>query len=240
MAYNRRHQRYGHLFQNRYKSIVCDEDSYFPELVRYIHLNPLRAKLVKKLTELDRYRWCGHGVLMGKIKHEWQDRDYVLSWFGGKELEAKKAYRQYVREGIGQGRRWELIGGGLIRSFGGWSEVLSMRRNGKRVLTDERILGSGDFVEGVLAEADERLKYQHRGSRIRENLPKFIDQACEKEGINVKELRMGSRRGRISPVRLQIAYQLVDDYGIPLAEVARQLGVSTSAISKAITRRLKQ
>jgi len=240
MAYNRRHRRYGHLFQNRYKSIVCDEDSYFPELVRYIHLNPLRAKLVKKLTELDRYRWCGHGVLMGRIKHEWQDRDYVLSWFGGKELEAKKTYRQYVSEGIGQGRRWELVGGGLIRSLGGWSEVLSMRRNGKRVLTDERILGSGDFVEGVLAEADERLKYQHRGNRIRENLRKFIDQACEKEGINVKELRMGSRRGRISPIRLQIAYQLVDDYGIPLAEVARQLGVSTSAISKAITRRMKQ
>lgn len=240
MAYNRRHQRYGHLFQNRYKSIVCDEDLYFPELVRYIHLNPLRAKLVKNLTELDRYRWCGHGVLMGRIKHEWQDRDYVLSWFGGKELEAKKAYRQYVREGIARGRRWELVGGGLIRSLGGWSEVLSLRRNGKRVLTDERILGSGDFVEGILAEADERLKYQLRGNRIRENLPGFIDQACEREGINAKELRMGSRRGRISQVRLQIAYQLVDDYGIPLAEVARQLGVCTSAISKAITRRMKE
>jgi len=51
---------------------------------------------------------------------------------------------------------------------------------------------------------------------------------------------MGSRRGRISPVRLQIACQFVDDYGIPSAEVARQLGVSTSAISKAITRSMKQ
>jgi len=75
-----------------------------------------------------------------------------------------------------------------------------MRRNGKRVLTDERILGSGDFVEGILAQADERLKYQLRGNRIRENLPEFINQACEKEGINAKELRMGSRRGRISQV----------------------------------------
>jgi len=86
----------------------------------------------------------------------------------------------------------------------------------------------------------EALKYQHRGDRIRENLVKFIDQVCEKEGINPKELRMGSRRGCISQVRLQIAYQLVQDYGIPLAEVARHLGISTSAISKAITRRTKE
>ena len=53
-AYNRRHQRHGHLFQNRYKSIVCEEDRYFVELLRYIHLNPLRARLVRTLGELER------------------------------------------------------------------------------------------------------------------------------------------------------------------------------------------
>ena len=149
-------------FNGASKSIVCDEDSYFLELVRYIHLNPLRARLVKDISKLDRYRWSGHSVLMGRIKYEWQDRDYVLSWFGEKEGKAKKAYRQYVMEGIALGRRPELVGGGLVRSLGGWSEVLSMRRDGKRLLTDQRILGSGDF----LAEADERLKYQLRGNRI--------------------------------------------------------------------------
>jgi len=64
ISYNRRHRRHGHLFQNRYKSIVCEEDSYFKELVRYIHLNSLRVKLVDNLTKLDRYRYCGHSVLM--------------------------------------------------------------------------------------------------------------------------------------------------------------------------------
>ncbi|MFC1578356.1 transposase, partial [Thermodesulfobacteriota bacterium] len=76
--YNRRHRRWGHLFQNRYKSIICDEDTYFKELVRYIHLNPLRAKMVKSLSKLDRYRWSGHGAIMGKVKYDWQDRDYTL------------------------------------------------------------------------------------------------------------------------------------------------------------------
>ena len=76
VSYNRLHRRWGHLFQNRYKSIVCDEDAYFTELVRYIHLNPLRANLVKSLSQLDRYRWSGHSVLMGKLENDWQDRGY--------------------------------------------------------------------------------------------------------------------------------------------------------------------
>lgn len=73
ISYNRRHRRHGHLFQNRYKSIICEEDLYFKELVRYIHLNPLRVGLVDSLAKLDRYRYCGHSVLMGRVKNDWQD-----------------------------------------------------------------------------------------------------------------------------------------------------------------------
>lgn len=71
ISYNRRHMRWGHLFQNRYKSIVCDEDAYFQELTRYIHLNPLRAELVKNMNALDEYPWCGHSVIMGKVDYLW-------------------------------------------------------------------------------------------------------------------------------------------------------------------------
>ncbi|MDY0301166.1 MAG: hypothetical protein RBQ99_06230 [Trichlorobacter sp.] len=65
LAFNRRYKRSGHLFQNRYRSIVCEEESYLLELVRYIHLNPLRAGMVKSLDELDHYPWSGHAVLLG-------------------------------------------------------------------------------------------------------------------------------------------------------------------------------
>ena len=240
ITYNRRHGRYGHLFQNRYKSIVCDEDVYFMELVRYIHLNPLRARVVKDMGELERYRWCGHGVIMGRMKYECQDRDYVLSWFGKKEGEAKRAYRKYAKEGIFLGRRPDLVGGGLIRSLGGWSEVLSLRRDKERVLSDERILGSGDFVERVYREADERMKYKLSANQRREKVGGIIKSVCRKEGVNINELRMGSRRGNISQVRSHLAFQLVEDYGLSLAETARQLGVSTSAISKTLRRSTKQ
>ena len=73
--YNRRHRRYGHLFQNRYKSIICEEDPYFMELVRYIHLNPLRARLIKDFDLLRKYPYSGHSTLMGKVKKDWQDAD---------------------------------------------------------------------------------------------------------------------------------------------------------------------
>jgi len=64
MGYNRRHKRFGHLFQNRYKSILCEEDAYFKELVRYIHLNPLRAGLVADLSELEATSGGGAGPFM--------------------------------------------------------------------------------------------------------------------------------------------------------------------------------
>ena len=86
---NRRHCRYGHLFQNRYKSIVCQEDRYLKELVRYIHLNLLRAGLVKDMAEPSRNPWSGHSALMGKVKREWQDTDYVLSLFSQDRIVAE-------------------------------------------------------------------------------------------------------------------------------------------------------
>jgi putative transposase len=237
ISYNIRHKRYGHLFQNRYKSIVCEEDVYFMELVRYIHLNPLRAKLVKSLRELDGYPWCGHSVIMGKKRHEWQDQDYVLSWFGRRKAEAIKSYRRYVKEAIEDGRRPELVGGGLIRSLGGWSQVVSLRRSKERVLGDERILGSGEFVERIIKEADEKIKYQLSGHERRQKAEHHIRMICQKEGINVEELKSGSRRAEVSRVRTKLALYLVEDCGIPLAEVGRQLGVSTSAVSKIIRRK---
>jgi putative transposase len=239
ISYNQRHFRWGHLFQNRYKSIVCDEDAYFTELVRYIHLNPLRAKLVKSLTQLDRYRWSGHGVILGKIEYNWQNRDDVLKWFGKKEGEAKNAYRNYVEKGIAKGRRPELVGGGLIRSLGGWSAVKALRRSGDRELSDGRILGRGEFVERIIKEAETQIKYQLPLLERHHKIDEFITEICQDENVSIEELKGGSRRREVSRVRALIAIGLVKNQGVALAEVARQLGVSTTAISKIIKRAVK-
>jgi putative transposase len=144
VSFNRRHNRHGQLFQNRYKSIVCQEEIYLKELVRYIHLNPVRAGIVSSLKELNKYPYCGHSALMGVKKRPWQDVDYGLGYFGDTGHRARRAYHGYVQAGLGQGRRDELTGGGLIRSLGRWSEV---EKRQVHVMSDERILGDSDFVD---------------------------------------------------------------------------------------------
>lgn len=119
VRYNLRHNRSGHLFQNRYKSIVVEEEPHFLELVRYVALNPVRAGIVYSPEELDRYRWSGHAVLMGTRRESWQSTEEVLGRFAPKKREAIARYREFVLAGWNQGRREELTGGGLIRSAEG-------------------------------------------------------------------------------------------------------------------------
>lgn len=147
--FNRRHRRAGHLFQNRYKSVLCEEDPYLLELVRYIHLNPLRARLVPDIRALEDFPWSGHRALMGKTAFPWQDVAAVLALFHDKPSLARRAYRSFVEEGIARGRRPELTGGGLVRSVGGWSSQKGPS------FSDERILGSSDFVDAVLKQTNE-------------------------------------------------------------------------------------
>ena len=235
--YNRRHRRHGHLFQNRFKSIVVEEDSYFQELVRYIHLNPLRARMIDSIAKLDRYRWCGHCVILGRLKNEWQDREYVLKWFGEKAGEAKRAYRQFVKNGIEQGHRSDLIGGGLIRSQGGWAAVKDMIRQGVREKSDERILGSGEFVQQLIEQSDKERKKQFHGIEKRKMAIQYIKRECEDGEVDIRALKAGSRRRKISKIRTRLIEKLVDDFGFSLAESGRQLGVSSSAVAKALSRR---
>lgn len=234
--YNRRHRRSGHLFENRYKSILCDEDNYLLALIRYIHLNPIRAGIVKTLEELDRYPWCSHSAVAGKRECSWVDADYVLTQFGDKKRKARNEYRRFVGEGIDMGRRPELTGGGLVRSKGGWAEVVSARRNGQKEEYDERILGSGDFVNAILKEAEERTLRQIKLRRSGKTLSKIIDQECDRSQISPKELKGGSRRREVSALRNKIAKRGLDELGLSLAEIARHVGVSTSGIARAVKR----
>ena len=148
VVFNRRHGRVGHLFQNRYKSIVCDEESYFLELIRYIHLNPLRAELVNSLLELERYPWCGHAVVLGYRSLEGQVVDVVLGNFSEKLDVARQAYRQFVSDGVAMGRRPELVGGATCH------EQEDSPNDGALVKSDHRVLGGIGFGETLSRRVD--------------------------------------------------------------------------------------
>lgn len=229
--FNRRYNRYGHLFQNRYKSIVCQEDAYLMELVRYIHLNLLRGGLVKDMNGLNRSLWSGHSALLGKVERKWQDIEYVLSYFGSKRVR-KKNYYKYVLEGVNAGRRLELVGGGLVRSLGGWSEVLALRTRKERHAFDSRILGGSDFVQEIKSGLDDMIKKNLRISGQRTDLGELCDRVCKKKNLSLTELISGSRRRELVNARRIVSWIAVHELGYSGAEVARHLGVTNSCVTR--------
>lgn len=224
IVFNLQHKRSGHLFQNRYKSIACQEDAYLLELVRYIHLNPLRVGLAKTIDELDSYPWSGHAVLMGKLELSGQRIDDVLMLFGQKKKSARQAYREFVIAGIKQGQRNDLVGGGLRRSQG-------VRRSGEYEAYDERILGSGEFVESLWRETE--------SSEIivpRISLDEIMRKSAEMLGCKVELLRQRNRIKELADMRAVICYLAVRECNFSGVAVARELNMTRSGVSVAVKR----
>lgn len=223
--FNGKHKRRGHLYQNRYKSILCEEDNYFLELVRYIHLNPVRAKIVKTLGELDKYPWCGHSSITGKKIREFQNKKEVLNWFDSKKEQSLLKYKKFMQEGMKIGYRDELMGGGLRRSYGGVNELIKE----KRMMYDDRVLGSSEYVEKVLDEyTEEKEKYL----RIKNwTIEKVVNKICKKYDIKKNEIKRKGRDNKISKVKGLIAYSATEVIGINGMEVSRYFNVSRPAVS---------
>jgi hypothetical protein len=235
VKFNRRHRRHGQLFQNRYKSIICQEDIYLKELVRYIHLNPLRAKLVPNMSRLNRYRYCGHSTLMGLRECAWQDDDYVLFCFAASTLDGREKYYAYVREGMDQGRRPELVGGGLIRSLGGWAEVKKMRLKGQdRMKGDERILGDGDFVTDIVSAANEEMDRRYELKRLGYDLAKIEQRVLDIYDLEREELYSKSRLKIRSEARSVFCYWAVRELGVEGARLARRFKMRPAGIGYAV------
>jgi len=236
ISFNRRHQRHGYLFQNRYKSILCQEEEYLLELVRYIHLNPIRAKIAKNMDELDRYPWSGHAVLMGRAKRSWQDRQEILLRFSVKKREAVLRYRQFVTDGIALGQREELTGGGLRRSAGGWEGLMELKRSKEYWRGDERILGDGDFVNEVLQAAEETLTRGEALKRQGWDLQRLAAEVCRMLSVDTENLRKKGRANNLSYAKGLICYLGHSRLGIPGKELAMYLNITQPSVSMAIQR----
>jgi hypothetical protein len=123
LYFNKKYNRVGHVFQGRYKAILCDKDAYLLELIRYIHLNPVRAGLV---VDAQDYPWSSHRIYLGLDPSKSVNSSFVLKQFSTDPLGAKEAYRSFVIGGIAQGRRHDFY-----------------------KVTDQRILGDEDFLQEI-------------------------------------------------------------------------------------------
>jgi putative transposase len=234
--FNRRHRRHGHLFQNRYKSILCQEDAYLLELVRYIHLNPLRAGLVRDMNHLGRYPFCGHGVIMDKFERPWQRVKPVLALFNDQIGFARRQYRTFVANGIAKGRRDDLVGGGLVRSAGGWAAVKALRAIKAHMKSDERILGDGDFVTEILSRNNETLDSAY-ALRVKGVDLDFIARRVAKVlEMEPYEVWQPGRYQRLVTARSLLCFWAVRRLGVSMASLSRRLGISTVAVSKSVGR----
>ena len=224
VSFNRRNKRSGHLFQNRYKSIVCEEEPYLLELVRYIHLNPLRAGMVTSLEELDLYPWSGHAVLIGKRQLDAQETGSILERFGKNTSTARRNYRQFVSEGIKSGRRDDLVGGGLKRSQG-------ERPNKEYESFDERVLGGGDFVDGLKQECALRDKMKSVIS-----LTRLLDIVSTTLLLDPALVRRPSKSRAPAAARAIICHLAIFELGYNGNEVGKFLHLGPTGVSLASRR----
>jgi len=224
VRFNLRHSRAGHLFQNRYKSLVCEEEPYFLELVRYIHLNPLRAGIVSTLERLDTYPWSGHAVILGNGHLDGQNVQEVLSRFEGPIPVARRRYRAFLQGGVGQGRRDDLVGRGRPR--GHESSTGSAPDS-----FDLRILGSRRFMEELRTSDELKL-------RLPEKMPlnELVQRVCRMCGVEPETVRQRKKNRRVAAARALVCYVAVRELGHTGVEVSRLLRISNSAVSVAAER----
>jgi hypothetical protein len=199
-------------------------------------LNPLRAKLVTSLSELDKYPYCGHSALLNRYPRDWQDVDAVLKRFGDRNSPARRAYREFVAKGAEMGRQPNLTGGGLVRSLGGWDEVKRHRKAGDWGNSDERILGDSDFVQEVLAAGQERLarKFSYRWGGW--DFDRLIMRVSEVLKIDSARVAHKGRYPDVVAARSLLCYWGHRELGISTVELARRLGLTQPAISQAVAR----
>ena len=184
---------------------------------------------------LNRYKYSGHRALMGKGDCDWQETKYVLSCFGKSILEARENYYSYMKEGMDQGRRPELVGGGLIRSLGGWSEVRKLRLTGQdRIKGDERILGDGEFVMAILSEADERMDRRYELKSRGYTVESLEQRVLDLFRIDKEDLYSKSRQQPRAEARSVFCYWAVRELGLEGTRIAKRLNMSQPGVAYAV------
>ena len=237
VSFNHRHARRGRLFRDRYKSAVFQEEVYLRELVRYIHLTPLRSGLVSSLAQLNAYPHSGHGPLMGTARNRWQDVEYVLHQFHSTPQIAKEAYYAFVAEGLKQDYPDDLIGAGLVRKLGDRAAAReSSSRPGGKQRSDDRIFGDTDFEEEIKYRAAERHERDYDLVRRGYNLNRLVEGVCQIFSMQPEEiLSKGKQRKKVMAKSL-LCYWAVNRLGLSLTELAGHLEMSVPGVGYAVKR----
>jgi len=202
MYFNRKYKTVGHLFQGRYKAILCDRDAYLISLVKYIHLNPVRAKTAKAAGE---YQWSSHGSYEKQKGNEIVDTDRVLRMYSEDKTQARKLYRAYIDDGI------------------------EVKKEDIYKTVSQRILGEEHFIDKVMEKIDER--FENKRKHHKYSLKKIAETIGRNKGITINQLREKSRNRGILAVRKLVSITAME-FGYKGKEIAHFLQKDPSVVTR--------
>ncbi len=226
VVFNKRHKRVGHLFQNRYKSIVCQEEPYLLELIRYIHLNPIRAKLVADMDELGSYPYSSHSALLMKTNLSWYIPEIVLDQFGKNYKLAQKNYLRFLIEGLSSDRDFDYEGGGRKRS----RESANTDPKESQAF-DERVLGDSDFV---LALQGHEEKILNRSEDI--EMTELVNLVADSYNLTPEQIQGKGITDSLNEARAVSAYLIATQGGLSFSEIASYFDVHRSNAARMVNR----
>jgi putative transposase len=203
MYYNRKYRTVGHLFQGRYKAILCDREAYLLGLLKYIQRNPLRAKIVDRL---DAYPWSSHHAYSGRDNPlGLVDTDQVLRMFSENKTRARRKYRDFMTD----------------------SETLD--RHAVYATIDQRLQGGEHFLDEVQKRFEQKVE---RGRRKKEHsLEKISDVVVGKTGVGLPVMQSETRRRSVAEARRLVSIMAVE-CGYKKAEIARFIRKDPAAVTQ--------
>ena len=201
---NAKQHKTGHLFQGRYKAILIDAETYLLELVRYIHLNPVRAGIVQKPED---YRWSGHRAYLGMEALAWLSTDWILSQFSKHKGSARRLYREFTADGMGESLS---------------DEFRSVTREG-------RILGDDDFAAEALRKAGEK-------PTARVSMEEIIAHVCKRFRLKPTALAKSGKKRNVSEARAMIALLVWEEDHLSLTRLGALLHRDLSSLSQSVRR----
>ena len=202
--HNRRYQQIGHLFQGRYRALLCAKESYLLELTRYIHLNPVRAKIVES-PEL--YPWSSYQAYLGKASPCSVESEVVLGLLAHQKAAAQRAYEEFVYDALGEGRKPELY-----------------------AATEQRFLGDDRFVE-TSKKRYRKVTGDQATYAVKPQIRRILDIVSEHTGC-AAPLVVGRTEGEAEKKARELVAGIARGYfGFSLAEVADALNRRPNTIS---------
>jgi hypothetical protein len=203
--FNKRYEKVGHLFQGRYKAILCERESHLMELVRYIHLNPVRAKVV---DDPEMYPWIGHLAYLGKLKNDLIDEDLVLSQFSANKALARKEYNQFILRCLNSGHQDKYY-----------------------KVKGQRYLGEDEFIERIERKME---NFESRSIIYDIPMDEIVLEVSNTTGITEDKLYSLTRARRGAYGRSLVAYLARKVSGYLVKDIAEHFRRKPVTISQAI------